>query len=100
MRKYPTADISLEDAHRLGLKPNDWIRLYNAVGSIEVAVNPSGKIRPGDVHLYHGYSEANANDLVGSFHLDPYSGFPGYKSNRCNIEKIPVPQRYIEKNNH
>lgn len=100
MRKYPTADISLEDAHRLGLKPNDWIRLYNAVGSIEVTVNPSGKIRPGDVHLYHGYSEANANDLVGSFHLDPYSGFPGYKSNRCNIEKISVPQRYIEKNNH
>lgn len=91
MRKNPTADLSLEDAGRLGLKDGDWVRLYNRIGSIEVAVYPSGTIRPGDIHLYHGYSEANANNLVGAAHLDPYSGFPGYKSNRCNLEKISAP---------
>ena len=32
--------------------------------------------------------EANANDLIGSRHTDPYSGYPGFKSSRCKIRKI------------
>ena len=33
-------------------------------------------------------SEANANDLIGAKHLDPYTGFPGYKSAGCNMRKV------------
>ena len=88
MRKTPMADISLEDAGRLGLQEGDRVELYNRVGSVQVAVCPSARVRPGDIHLYHGYREANANNLVGACHLDPYSGFPGYKSNRCGMRKL------------
>ena len=49
-------------------------------GRHRVAVCPTGRVRAGDIHLYHGYRECNANNLVGACHLDPYSGFPGYKS--------------------
>ena len=27
------------------------------------------------------------NNLIGRDHLDPYSGFPGYKGMRCNLRK-------------
>ena len=88
MRKTPMADISLEDAARLDLREGDMVELYNSVGAIRVAVCPTGRVRAGDIHLYHGYRECNANNLVGACHLDPYSGFPGYKSNRCGMKKI------------
>ena len=31
--------------------------------------------------------EANVNELIGRNHVDPYSGFPGFKGMRCNIRK-------------
>ena len=30
----------------------------------------------------------NANDLIPIDHLDPYSGFPGYKQVRCAVKKV------------
>ena len=89
MRKEPMADIHPEDAAALGIREGDRVEIYNAVGSLEVAAHLTWKVRRGDVHLYHGYSEANANDLVGMQHIDPYSGYPGYKSNRCNLRRKP-----------
>lgn len=41
----------------------------------------------GLVNLYHGYSEADANSLLDGDHLDPYSGFPAYRSSRCAVRK-------------
>jgi len=86
--KTPWADISLADAKRLGIDEDGDIEVYNRHGSVTVKARPSVKIREGVVHIYHGYREANVNDLVGGEHLDPYSGFPGFKSNRCNIRRV------------
>lgn len=88
MRPTPLADMNIEDARRMGIRPGSLIRLESPAGSVEVAANPSVKIKPGEIYLYHGYREANANDLVHKDHLDPYSGFPGYKSNYCRITLI------------
>lgn len=88
LRKEVMADINPEDAASLGIDEGDKIELYNAVGSIQVKAHLTVEARRGDIHFYHGYSEANANDLVGMNHVDPYSGFPGYKSNRCNVRKL------------
>lgn len=87
LREHPMADINAEDAAQLGLVEGDMVFLESPTGAVEVAVCPSIKIRRGEVHLYHGYREANANDLVGKDHLDPYSGFPGFKSNPCSMRK-------------
>ena len=39
------------------------------------------------MNLFHGYSEADANSLMDANHLDPYSGFPAYRSTRCAVRK-------------
>ena len=43
--------------------------------------------QPGIVHVYHGNAKGEANDLIDRNYLDPISGFPGYKSYFCKIEK-------------
>ena len=42
---------------------------------------------PGIVHVYHGNKKGEANDLISKDYLDPISGFPGYKSYFCKVEK-------------
>ena len=55
--------------------------------SIHVKAHVTDIGLPGNVHMYHGYKEADGNSLVGVDHLDPYSGFPGYRQLRCTIRK-------------
>ena len=54
-----------------------------ALGSMALA-----KIKPGTILMLHGYDEANVNNLIPRSHLDPYSGYPGFKGMRCNIRKV------------
>ena len=42
---------------------------------------------PGIVYIYHGNKKGEANNLIDRNYLDPYTGFPGYKSYFCKIEK-------------
>lgn len=63
------------------------MEIVTPTGHLRVKAHPTSKIQPGEVHLFHGYREANANDLVSEVHLDPYSGFPGYRANRCAVSK-------------
>ncbi len=88
MRPDPMADINDEDAARLGIKRGDTIRISTTAGSITVLANPSLRIKPGTVHMFHGYREADVNSIIPPTHNDPYSGFPGYRSVRCTV--IPV----------
>ena len=87
MRPVPTADLNAQDAARLGIRRGDPIRLTTHVGSITVAANPTLRVKPGTVHMYHGYREADVNSIIPPGHNDPYSGFPGYRSVRCAVEK-------------
>ena len=82
------ADINIDDAKELGIEKGDMIEISTMTGAIRMKANPSVKIRRGDVQIYHGYTEANANDLIGAKHLDPYSGYPGFKSSRCRIRRL------------
>lgn len=87
LRPDPAADISPEDAARLGIAPGDDIILENAHGSIKVKANPTAMVSPGEIYMFHGYSEADVTKLLDSGELDPYSGFPAYKSGRCAMRK-------------
>lgn len=88
LRTEPMADISLEDAQARDIQKGDWIELYTAKGSIRVQANPTVQVLPGTVHMYHGYREADVNSLLDQAVLDPYSGFPAYRSVCCNIRKV------------
>ena len=87
LRPYPTADIAEEDAAKLGICDGDPIEIFTDRGSIHVKAHPTARVLPGMVHMYHGYREANVNGLLNGDHLDPYSGFPAYRSSRCGIRK-------------
>ena len=87
LRPDASADISIEDAQRLGIKAGDDIILENKQGSIKVKANPTAMVAKGEIYMFHGYSEADVTKLLSSEELDPYSGFPGYKSARCALRK-------------
>lgn len=87
LRPDPMVDMSLNDANALGIELNDWVIVENESGSIRVRANPSAKTMDGMLQIYHGYKEADANELVPSVHLDEYSGYPGYNCVRCRIRK-------------
>ena len=90
LRPEPTADLNDEDCKRMGIRAGDSITLSTHVGSIAVLAAPTSAVKPGTVHMYHGYSEADINSIIPLGHNDPYSGFPGYRSVRCAVKKQEV----------
>mgnify|MGYP005946499175 CR=1 FL=1 len=87
LRQDASVDLHPEDAARLGVKQGDWVEIATAVNRIRVKANVTQLTQPGEVHMYHGYEEANVNGLIHADHLDPYTGFPGYKQFRCRLTK-------------
>ena len=90
MRPEAMADLNDEDCKRMGIKKGEAICLSTHAGSITVLANPTSAVKPGTVHMYHGYSEADVNSIIPPGHNDPYSGFPGYRSVRCAVTKKEV----------
>lgn len=88
LRKDPQADISLQDAERLGIAYGDMIEIATPKGKITLKANPSHMIKEGTVSIYHDYAQADVNSIIDWNHLDPYSGFPGYKTVRCRMTKV------------
>lgn len=87
IRPDPLVEIHFDDAAALGIAAGDPVVLYSPKGEIHVKAKLTSKVKPGHLQMLHGYSEANVNLLVSSTHLDPYTGFPGFKGLRCNIRK-------------
>ena len=87
LRPSALADINDADAEAMGVHAGDRIVIATAAGRLSVPANPTCIVKPGTVHLYHGYREADANALVPPGFADPYSGFPGYRSVPCTVRK-------------
>ena len=85
---FPSADLNPGDAARLGIKLGDKMRIATPKGAIEVKANLTQMVQPGVVHMYHGHPAADVNTLIAGDYLDPLSGFPGYKSLLCKVEKV------------
>lgn len=84
----PSCDINAQDAQAQGLKQGDTVNIVSPVSAITVKVNITQTGLPGVVHLYHGNSQQNPNNLLREDYLDPISGYPGYKSSLCRLEKV------------
>ncbi len=87
LRPDPAADLCAADAEALGVRQGDDIVLESPVGRITVKANITELAAPGEVHMYHGYREANVNRLVPMDRLDPATGFPGYKQIPCAVRR-------------
>ena len=88
LRPDPTIEVYTTDAERLGLQNGEPVELYSPYGKIRMKVKVTARSQPGVLMTLHGYTEANVNELIGRNHVDPYSGFPGFKGMRCNIRKV------------
>lgn len=88
MRPEPLVDIHPDDAKRLEISQGDLIRISSSSGSIVMKANLSDRLLSGEISFYHGYEEANGNELIPIDLLDPYTGFPAYKQVNCAISKI------------
>ncbi len=87
LRPHPLADISPEDAEELGVKRGDMIEVFTKDGCVTLGARPTSRVKKGEVFIYHGDREADASLLLDKDHLDPYSGFPGFRSTRCGMRK-------------
>ena len=86
----PHADVNPEDARQAGIEDGSWMRISTPHGEVTVRAHVTRLVRVGDVHMYHDWPQANANDLLSGDYLDPISGFPGYRSSLCKIEPVPA----------
>ena len=87
LEEAPVIDIHPEDAKRLLLDNGEEVILKTPVGAMELPINIDSSCLPGVVNVYHGAGKKDINYLVDDRYLDPISGFPGYKSYCCRIEK-------------
>lgn len=88
LEKSPLLEIYPKDAENLGIQEGEMVKVLSPVGAVTgIAVyNISG--RPGTVFMYHGNAKGEANELIDKNYLDPISGFPGYKSYFCRVERL------------
>ena len=85
---HPAADINPVDAAREGIKQDDAIRISTPKDAIVVKANLTQMVQPGVIHMYHGHAAADVNLLLEGDYLDPLSGYPGFKSALCQVEKV------------
>jgi anaerobic selenocysteine-containing dehydrogenase len=72
----------------LRIQQDDAIRISTPKDSISVKANLTQMVQPGVIHMHHGISEADVNVLFEGDYQDPLSGYPGFKSALCKVEKI------------
>ncbi len=65
-RFRPVVQMNPKDAQERGIKDNDWIRVYNENGSFVAKAYISGRLKPGQVIMNHGW-ETYMDLLRGGF---------------------------------
>ena len=84
----PLVELHPEDAAALGVEEGEQVKVTSPAGSMCGTAVLCSNGRPGVIHIYHGNPKGEANDLISKDYLDPISGFPGYKSYFCKVEKV------------
>ena len=88
LRPEAMVDINPADAKRLGICQGDTVRISTPISSITTLANITGSANIGELQMFHGYEEANINQIIDSTVLDPYTGYPSFKQFRCRLEKV------------
>jgi anaerobic selenocysteine-containing dehydrogenase len=88
LRPDPSADINPADAASRGISEGDWISLSTSRASLKVRAHLTEVVPPGVVSFYHAWPGADANLLIAPDYQDPISGYPGFKSLLCQVQKI------------
>ena len=84
---YPRVQIHPADAAARGIASGDPVNIRSPRGSVQFRADVTDIMKPGVVHCFHGWNDANINELTDDKHLDPISGFPPFKSLLCEVAK-------------
>ena len=71
----------------LGIQELDEVEISTKEGSICMRAHLTASVDKGGIYVYHGYPEADINSLIGEGNVDPYSGFPVFRSVRVKVRK-------------
>ncbi len=90
---WPEATVEMhpDDADKLGLETNDWVRVSSRRGAIELRVFVTGRSPAGTVFIPFHFAEAAANALT-NINRDPRAKIPDYKVCAVKVEKIKPPK--------
>lgn len=75
------------DAEKLGIKDGDKVEVETPVGKMPAIASFCVNGKPGVVNIYHGNRTYDVNELIDKDYYDPISGFPGFKSYFCKVNK-------------
>lgn len=84
---HNVAEIHPESAGDCGVKDGDLIRIETPRGCVCCTACVTQDLIPGVVQLYHGFKDANANQLIDNCTLDPITGSAPMSSAQCRIRK-------------
>ncbi|MGB0845402.1 MAG: molybdopterin-containing oxidoreductase family protein [Thiolinea sp.] len=82
----PRIQIHPGDAAARNIQDGDTVTVSSPRGSVNFVAAVTDIMKPGVVHCFHGWNEANVNELTDHTTLDPISGFPAFKSLLCEVK--------------
>jgi anaerobic selenocysteine-containing dehydrogenase len=88
MSPEPIFEIHPKTANQYGISEGEMAEVRSPIGKIRLKACLTRKMLKDTIHISQGWEEANVNELTGTEHADPVSGFPNLKSLRCSIQKL------------
>jgi len=82
-----TADISQADAQRLGIQPDEYVKVRSRRGEVKVKARVTPEVPPGMVWMAFHFREGCANWLTNAVY-DPNTMTAEYKACAVTVEKI------------
>lgn len=83
---FPRVQIHPDDAAQRGINEGDEVEISSPRGAVRFRAAVTDIMKSGVVHCFHGWNEANINELTDDTSLDPISGFPAFKSLLCEVK--------------
>lgn len=90
LEESPLIELHPDTAASQGMEEGELVVLRTPVGALEMHLCFNSSCLPGVIHVYHGAKDKDVNRLIDETYLDPISGFPGFKSYCCRLEKKEV----------
>ncbi len=81
----PRVQIHPDDAAPRGIKQGIAVMVSTPRGCVAFVADVTVDVKVGVAHCFHGWNDANINELTDDATLDPISGFPAFKSLLCEV---------------
>ncbi|HWE29554.1 MAG TPA: molybdopterin dinucleotide binding domain-containing protein, partial [Polyangia bacterium] len=80
-------EVNPVDARRLGIAPNEWVRVVSRRSDLRARAFLTHSVAPGQLFLPMHYAETNRLTFSA---FDPYSRQPSYKACAVALERLDV----------